>query len=221
MSADVTSGKMADRVSQYRALCATAIVALVFGFLSFSFLLAPQLLLFPIVGLIFSISALRKISKRPMELTGKPFALVGLVLSAVLLVSGTSLHAVIYAIEVPKGYDRISFFDLQPDETSRLPIPDSALQLDGQRIFIKGYVYPGDMRHNLQTFVLVPDMGTCCFGGQPKLTDMIQITLKNPLRVDFSYRKRRLGGILHVDSRLKPISGLEGVYYQLDADYLN
>ena len=49
---------------------------------------------------------------------------------------------------------------------------------------------------------------------------MIEVTLQEPLRVDFSYRKRKLGGTLKVDSKLKPVSGVNGVYYQLDVDYL-
>jgi hypothetical protein len=63
-------------------------------------------------------------------------------------------------------------------------------------------------------------MGTCCFGGQPKLTDMIQVTLADPLRIKYSYQRRKLAGVLKVDRRLKPISGLKGVYYQLEADYV-
>jgi hypothetical protein len=63
-------------------------------------------------------------------------------------------------------------------------------------------------------------MGTCCFGGQPKLTDMIQVTLQDPLRIRFSLTRRHLGGTFRVDGRFKPISGLRGVYYQLEADYV-
>ena len=67
---------------------------------------------------------------------------------------------------------------------------------------------------------MVPDMKTCCFGGQPALTDMIEVTLRDPLRVDFSYTRRQLGGILKVTPYKKAVSGLDGVYYQLDADYV-
>ena len=141
--------------------------------------------------------------------------------SFALSTSCSTLHAYIYLTEVPEGYQRISFFDLQPEAGTAFPIPQSAVALNGARVFIKGYVYPGDQRQGLKQFVLVPDMGTCCFGGQPKLTDMVEVTLKDPNRIDFSYRKRKLGGILHVDQRLKPVSGLQGVYYQLEADYLN
>jgi hypothetical protein len=63
-------------------------------------------------------------------------------------------------------------------------------------------------------------MGTCCFGGQPKLTDMIEVTLRDPHRARFSFQRRKIGGVLQVDTQLKEINGLTGVYYQLDADYI-
>ena len=62
-------------------------------------------------------------------------------------------------------------------------------------------------------------MGTCCFGGQPKLTDMIEVTLDEPLRIEYSMRKRKLAGIFKVDTQLKAIDGLGGVYYQLQANH--
>ena len=64
-------------------------------------------------------------------------------------------------------------------------------------------------------------MGTCCFGGQPKLTDMVEIILDDPLRTSWSTRRRRLGGTLMVDTRKKPISGLDGVYYVMKVNYMD
>jgi hypothetical protein len=48
----------------------------------------------------------------------------------------------------------------------------------------------------------------------------LEVTLKDPLYITYNQRMRRLGGVLKVDERKKPVSGLDGVYYQLDADYL-
>jgi hypothetical protein len=101
-----------------------------------------------------------------------------------------------------------------------LPFSPKALELNGQRVFVKGYIYPGDRTSELKKFILVPDMGTCCFGGQPALTDMIEVTLRDPKRVRFSFQRRKLGGTFKVDRQLKEISGLTGVYFQLDADYV-
>jgi len=221
MRPEIEDLPVVDRMEQYRAISSTAIVALVCGLFAVSALMSPWMLMIPFLGVIMGISALSKIKQHPMELTGKPIAVVGMLLSAVLFVGSAIMHIVIYATEVPDGYERISFRQLQPDKESPRPIPDEAIALNGQKIFVKGYVFPGDNRENLKQFILVPDMGTCCFGGNPKLTDMIEVTLKPPQRINFSYRKRRLAGILHVDSTLKPVSGLNGVYYRLEAEYLD
>ncbi len=94
------------------------------------------------------------------------------------------------------------------------------VELNETRVFIKGYVYPDGQSSNIKQFVLVPDMGTCCFGGQPKLTDMVQVTLKDPHRIRYSYQLRRLAGVFRVSPYKKSIAGLDGVYYQLEADYV-
>jgi hypothetical protein len=49
---------------------------------------------------------------------------------------------------------------------------------------------------------------------------MVEVTLRDPLRTVFELRKRRLAGTLAVDTRLKPVSGVGGVYYRLDAEYV-
>ncbi|MCH2129119.1 MAG: DUF4190 domain-containing protein [Pirellulaceae bacterium] len=221
MSTNIDIPDIVDRMDQYRAISSTAIVALVCGLFALAALLSPWMLMIPFLGIVMGLSALSKIKQRPTELTGKPIAMAGLIMSSLLFVGSAIMHSVIYATEVPDGYQRISFQQLQPDDQSKLPIPDEAISLDGKRIFVKGYVYPGDNRTALRQFILVPDMGTCCFGGNPALTDMIEVTLQPPKHIDFSWRKRKLGGILHVDTKLKPVSGLNGVYYRLDAEYLD
>ena len=69
--------------------------------------------------------------------------------------------------------------------------------------------------------VLVPDFDTCCFGGQPKLTDMVEVRLVEPLSVDFSFNRRKIGGTLRVHQDLKKIEDLTGVFYELEADYVD
>ena len=94
--------------------------------------------------------------------------------------------------------------------------------LNGKRIFVKGYVHPGvASTGQIKKFILVPDMGTCCFGGQPKLTDMIEVTIVDASGVRYSQRKRKLGGILHVTDRVHQVAGgLTGGFFELRADYV-
>jgi hypothetical protein len=49
---------------------------------------------------------------------------------------------------------------------------------------------------------------------------MIEVTLTGNKTVRSSYKKLKLAGTLKVDTQIKPIKELQGVYYQLKADYL-
>ncbi len=205
----------------YRAISKSAVISFVLGILSTLGWFSAPLLGLALVAAILGIASYRSVVRYPNELTGKPLAIVGALLGVTLFLGGVAKHSYVYATEVPEGYLRISFADLQPDKNDpRMPVPPEALELSGKKIFVKGYLYPDGQQYNIKRFVLVPDLGTCCFGGQPKLTDMIEVTLEEPLQTAYSMTKRKLAGELKVDMSLKPVSGVNGVYYQLKADHL-
>ena len=208
-------------VYPYRTVSKTAVISLILGLFSIGAFAAAPLLFVPVCGFFLGLYAYRNIRRYPNELSGTISALAGTALCALLFFAALTAHSVIYATEVPEGYERISFDDLQPRRERReWPVSNRALSLDGKRVFVKGYVYPDGQQFGIKRFVLVRDLGTCCFGGQPKLTHMIEVTLEDPLRVEYAIRKRKLGGTLKVDTKLKPVSGLGGVYFRLKADYL-
>lgn len=205
----------------YRAISKAAILSLVFALASFAAFSIPALSVLALVGFTVGFTGYRNIRRYPDELSGKVAALVGTVACGIVFVSSVTWHSITYATEVPEGYERISFNDLQPvPEHPELPISPTALQLNGKKIFVKGYVYPDGQQTKIKRFVLVPDMGTCCFGGQPKLTHMMEVTLTDPHRINYSFQKRKLAGELTVDTSLKPVSGVGGVYFQLKAHYV-
>lgn len=203
---------------QYKSVSSGSIVAMAFAILSVGSVFFFSLLFLPVIGVMFAIFSMLKIQRFSDELTGLGIARTALALNTILFFGVITLNSYIYLTEVPDGYQRISFQDLQPAKGSRRPVPQSAIDLNGKKVFIKGYTYPGEKRINLKTFVLVPDMQTCCFGGQPKLTDMIEVTLNDPLRAEYSWNYRKLTGTLVVDEKIKPVTGLGGVYYRLKAD---
>lgn len=216
--APITSSDDLVYQSVSRAAVASVVLA-VLGLLSFLFV---GLLMLPAVGLALAISALLSIRKYPDELLGRPMALFGLGVSGVTLLLSPAYHAYVYATEVPPGYERIAFASLtSPSGAPDVP-PAQALELDGKQVFLKGYIHPTSMdAPRVKKFVLVPDLGTCCFGGQPPLTHMIEVTLTGDNFATRSMRKQKLAGTLHVNRALKPIDGLEGVYYTLKADLIN
>lgn len=207
-----------DYVGEYRALSALAVTSLVLGVCSLAAFLDWTMALFPLAGIVFGIGALVRIRRNPEMLTGTAFARAGLALSILSWAGGWSWLTYDYLTEVPPGYERISYANLQADETGT-PVPASAQALDGKRVFIKGYVYPGAQTQNIRRFVLVRDNGTCCFGGSlPKLNDMIDVTLADPLRVNYSTGVFRVAGTFRVQAADTP--GLGQVLYQLEADYV-
>jgi hypothetical protein len=209
-----------EEYQPYRQVNKFAVLAAMLGVVSVIGLLAPFLLLVGVVALVCGWLGYRATTIDEDIYTGKPLAIFGGLLGGIVFVTGISFHTFVYLTEVPDGYERISWTMLEPAKSSRMPVPNSAIALDGKRVFIKGYVYPDGQKNNIKQFVLIPDLGTCCFGGQPKLTDMIEVTFANDLSTEYSYRMHKLGGVLRVSSQKKPVDGLDGVYYELEADYL-
>lgn len=208
-----------DDVPVYRSVSRAAVMSPFLGLLGLVGLIFPSLLVIAFAGFALALLALSSIRRYPDEYTGKPIALFGLVFCGLVGFGGSVMHAVVYATEVPEGHVRISFVDLNPADRNAPAIPpEGAMALNGQKVFLKGYLYPDGQGAGIKKFVLVPDLGTCCFGGQPKLTDMVLVTLRDPHETVYNQRKRKLSGVLKVDPVLHPVSGVTGVYYELDAE---
>lgn len=205
-------------LGEYRSLSSAAVASVVAGGLSVLSFLSYLFFVLPFCGLLLGLVALQRIRQNPAELSGEKLALAGIAMSLAFGFGGAGWLGYVYLTEVPDGYERISYEQLQPEGES-VGIPASANLLDGKRVFIKGYMYPGSQREGIREFVLVRDQGTCCFGGAtPKLTDMIQVKLKEPMTVDYSQRLRSFAGTFRVEPG-KAVGDLGAVLYHLDADY--
>jgi hypothetical protein len=114
---------------------------------------------------------------------------------------------------VPPGFERIGYEELQPDpQTVGESFPQSAMDLDGKPVFIKGYIYPTDQKSGIKQFTLCRDQGTCCFGGNPKLTDRIQVRISDTRGISFNTWQNRVAGIFRVRPNNDP-NGLAAIYY--------
>ena len=209
----------------YQAVCKSAVAAVIFGVLGLSAFLAQMFMLLPILGIIFGLLALKAIYAYPDELVGKGAAKVGLILSIVCLVASGAMHSFIYATEVPEGYRRISFAELKPSSRAADPnrYPDRAEDFDGAKVFLKGYVRPpSGKQYGLKNFIMVGDFGDCCFGGNPKITEVVAVDITTDDLIDHSYFLRKIGGTFHLDSRSRRINedGIPTVYYSIKADYI-
>jgi len=222
LDSEIGSEKIVQYESEleYRSMSRAAVLGLIFGLFGLLAWISPMLVFLPMCGVVFSLLAFRAFNKYPTELMGKVPASLGLFLGVLMCIAAPVRHIYIYYTEVPDGYERIQFSWLtSPTGAPDIPT-EQAVSLNGKKVFLKGYIHPTSISSSAaKTFVLVPDLGTCCFGGQPPLTHMIEVRLVADKFASKSFRQFSMAGILDVTPYLKPIEGLTGVYYQLEAEH--
>ena len=110
----------------------------------------------------------------------------------------------------------------RPNSRSSLPFAEKARELDGLKVFLKGYVRPGAKTRKLKNFILVGDFGDCCFGGNPKMTEVVAIKILGDKTIDHSYSLRKIGGTFRLNESRKRTSDDEVplVYYEIEADHI-
>lgn len=207
----------------YRAISRAAIVSLMLGGVALLGLIPTfqALLVLALFGFATALIGYRATRTYPNEYSGQSLAIAGLVFNALVFSGGIGEHAYIYATEVPDWAQRVHFRELQqPASAPDLPT-ERAVELNGESIFVKGYIHPASGDGQLQRFVLIPDLGTCCFGGQPRSSDMIEVTLVGGQTVRAGLTKRKLAGKFLVDSRGGNSKDFDNpVYYRLRAEYI-
>jgi hypothetical protein len=162
----------------YRAISGTAIAAAAVALLSPLVVLGWSFAAVPVVGLVLAVAALGDIARRPAAVTGRGLALVALAGSGISLVGGLAYLAAVYTAELPEGFARLNYAMLQPlPGDPATAVPDSALEMNGREVLLKGYMYPGSRQRGIAEFLLCRDQGDCCFGGTPKITDRVLVRL--------------------------------------------
>ena len=217
--------------AQYRSVSKSAVVAIVVSVLSLLAILDFSFWWFlPATGTVLGLLALRITTRFEQHISGKRLALIGFALNITILVVGGTLFTIEYLTEVPDGYQRISFYTLDAEGVSTAnPISQEIYELKDNKVFIKGYIHPGvNGLGRIQRFVLVGDLKTCCFGGQPKPWDMVEVTLKKEHHLSYDMKVHKLWGKMDIGSgnhiavgSTKEVTGdkpLQGGYYAIDAD---
>ena len=209
----------------YSSLSKLAVVAVVTGLLS---LIGFYFSIFIVLGLIATICgvvALRTIKSAPHEFSGTAPAALGALMGVVSVVGGLGFHSYIYATEVRDGYERISFAgDLKTDNPRQL-FTQRAEELDGKKIFLKGYVRPGLRKNGFNEFLLVGDLGQCCFGGVPKLSEVVRIRLPEDVFTNYDFGVRKIHGTFKLHNNLQSgdhiANDVQGYVYEIEADSIN
>lgn len=206
----------------YRPIPLLVPISMGFVFLSLTAAMMAELITVPVVGAILAFVALRQIRASAGNLSGGWMALISLVAQVAMTVSFTAMHVYSYATEVPEGFERVSFAaDISKkgfvNEGGFLGIHPDVQKLVNQKVMIKGYMYPTKSIEGLTSFVLCRDNGDCCFGGQPKTTDMILVHMKGTNHVRFRQGLVAVAGVFRAEPTVDE-TGLQPVY-QLECDY--
>lgn len=209
---------------EYRPTPALVSVAGAFAFFSLTAFIMDWLLLVPVVGLLLSATALWQIRQSRGAYGGW---LATWLLTAVMFLEfggAAALYAYSYATEVPEGFRRVSFAnDISKYElktvNGELKIPEQVQELHDQSVFLKGYMYPERETYSKRRFVLCKDMGECCFGGNPKPTDMIVVEMDKPRTVDIKTGMVSVAGVFRTNADVGA-AGLNPVY-KLDCSFFS
>jgi hypothetical protein len=220
MSTDATQPTKPAKPARYRAVSAPAVACLVFGVLSSLTILDWTLAIFPLSTLVLGWQALKRIRRNPEELTGRKLAQAGLILAGVFWVAGYSWLLYSYCYDTPAGYKAVPYKVLLSDASMKeQKVPPEAHDLDKQKIYIKGYMYPGSQNTGIRQFLLVNDNGACAFcAPKPKPTQLILVKLANGMRTEYTTRLIGVGGEFKVHTDTQEQFG--GIFYELEADCL-
>lgn len=204
----------------YRAMSSQAIASIVLAVLSIfvGVFFWPGLGL-AVIGVVLGLFGYRQIARYPEEFDGKTIAQIGIAVNLVVLLAGTAMHSYIYLTEVPEGYTRVHFYELQQATGGPDRPTERAIEINGESIFLKGYIHPSSGSGLLSRFILVPDLGTCCFGGQPKSSDMIEVTLTGGQSTKAGMTKQKLAGTFTLNNAPRMVTDFDNsVYYRLKVD---
>ncbi len=205
-----------EHTTDYRSLTAESVGSLVCGVLSALTFLHLALLVFPIMGIILGVTALRKILNASEELSGFEISSAGVALCVVFGLGGCGWQYYSYSYAIPPGYIALSFDEIKADPKTG-KVPDYILKYaeEGQKVFLTGHMYPGRKMSGIESFMLVPTLDHCKFCTPTRNpTEMIDIQMVDGLTASFRTRPVRVGGIFSINPNY--IAG--ELPYHIDAD---
>lgn len=99
-----------------------------------------------------------------------------------------------FKVEGPQNALRVSYDDLDLLKVLNMePVPEDAVAhfpswlkaLDGQRLRVRGFMYPTFQATGIDQFVLARDNQICCFGRNPKVYDLVSVQMRDGVTTDY------------------------------------
>ena len=201
---------------RYRAVSPWAVLSMVCGAASVMMIFGWLAVPLPLAAIYFGLKALGK-SSVPEEYTGLWLAKIGLGLGGglgVVLSGWLSLGG----NEVPHGYQRLDWADLEPNPNKKTElIPASALELSDKKakVAVRGYILPGRRQMQLTELSFVAPATRVRFSTQMgyRPTDLIHIECTGDLTMTTRRTKLASAGSSRPTTRIS-------APYSIKADYV-
>jgi hypothetical protein len=107
---------------------------------------------------------------------------------------------------VETTFDDLKFPMEKTDTYAETMLTDEVKSLFGQRIRIRGYMFPTPLRRGLKQFVLVRDNMECCFGPGAALFDCVLVNMEEGSTAEYAIRPIAVEG----EFRYEPLPGPDG-----------
>ncbi|MDR2642224.1 MAG: DUF4190 domain-containing protein [Planctomycetaceae bacterium] len=211
-----------DELTDYKSLTAETVGSLILGILSILTFISVLFLIFPLMGMILGIIAIRKILNAPEVLSGLGIASAGVAISFIAAISGLYYQYYISSYEIPIGYREINFEFLAEDPRTGQINPEVLLlaestQQNASRIFIEGFMQPTRNINNVTEFLIGATPERSKFAPpKPTKTEFIRVRLTGGLTTSYQSSLIGVGGILRVDTTPEPGE----LIYRIDADFI-
>lgn len=207
----------------YRPVPVVAVVGFVLALLSSVALFVWLALPLCVIGFVVSTLAFIVIRRNKSVYSGSFFALSGMVMSLGFLAGGIGYQVYIFKNEVPPGFEKINFVQDIADKgfvtkNGQTEIHPDILALDGKKIFLKSYIYQTGKLKGLESFLVVKDNQSCCFGADPALEDRVGVIMEPGKSIDYKAGKIGIAGTFRLNEKFtngerEPLFLIDGEFF--------
>ncbi|MDR2641690.1 MAG: hypothetical protein LBC74_02730 [Planctomycetaceae bacterium] len=194
----------------YRAVNVLAVISFCLSLLTPLMLLSTWFVLCPLIGLLCGGWGLIKILSSPFDYTGRMFAVAGIAVSFVFGAVAGVVGIWQHYYSVPVGYTVIDFLEFRPDENkykgNKLNINPRIMELatEHRKVYIRGYMMPGNQLAGIQDFMMVRSKAHCKFCAPEKNPfDMVTVHCRGDLRAAFRMNAVYVGGELYFNENYR------------------
>lgn len=113
-------------------------------------------------------------------------------------------------------FDTIKFEMEKGTEFKRSMLTEAIEELMGEKVRVRGYIYPTFKKSGIKRFVLVRDNQECCFGPGAALFDCIVVEMAGDASTSYTTRPVTVEGVFGFDEMKDPFSKETRAIYHLE-----